>query len=141
VADEHPAASAAVQGTRGRVVLYEGRPAFTQFSSSNGGYSSAGTQPYLVAQADPYEASSDNPNAPWSASITRAQVEKAWPAVGTLENLSFTRDGLGPHFGGRVTSVRLTGSLGGLPTAVNVSGDDFRFRLGLKSTWLQLAPA
>jgi stage II sporulation protein D len=141
VSAEDPAASAAVQATHGKVVLYEGQPAFTQFSSSNGGYSSAGSQPYLVAQPDPYEASSDNPNDPWTATITRAQVEKAWPAVGTLENLSFTRDGLGAQLGGRVTSVRLTGSLGGLPTAVTVSGDDFRSRLALKSTWLQLAPA
>ncbi len=139
VADEHPAANAAVKATRGRVVLYEGQPAFTQFSSSNGGYSSAGSQPYLVAQPDPYEASSDNPNDPWTTTITRVQIENAWPAVGTLENLSFTRDGLGAQFGGRVTSVRLTGSLGGLPTSVNATGDDFRFRLGpLKSTWLKL---
>jgi SpoIID/LytB domain protein len=138
---EDPAATAAVKATRGQVVLYEGQPAFTQFSSSNGGYSSAGSQPYLVAQADPYEASSDNPNDPWTTTVTRAQIEKAWPGVGTLESLSFTRDGLGAQLGGRVTSVRLTGSLGGLPTAVNVTGDDFRSRLALKSTWLQLAKA
>ena len=51
-------------------MLYQGQPAFTQFSSSNGGYSSAGSQPYLVAQPDPYEASSDNPNDPWTAPLT-----------------------------------------------------------------------
>jgi stage II sporulation protein D len=141
VVDEQPASNAAVKATRGRVVLYQGEPAFTQFSSSNGGYSAAGSQPYLVAQPDPYEASSDNPNDPWTASVTRAQIEKAWPAVGTLENLSFSRDGLGAHFGGRVSSVTLTGSLGGLPTSVKVSGDDFRFRLALKSTWLELTAA
>jgi stage II sporulation protein D len=141
VADEHPATDAAVKATAGRVVLYQGQPAFTQFSSSNGGYSSAGSQPYLVAQPDPYEASSDNPNDPWTASVTKAQIEKAWPAVSTLDNLSFSRDGLGAHFGGRVTSVTLTGHLGGIPTSVKVTGDDFRFRLGLKSTWFELAPA
>lgn len=141
VADEHPAATAAVKATGGRVVLYQGQPAFTQFSSSNGGYSSAGSQPYLAAQPDPYEASSDNPNDPWTATITSAQIEKAWPVVSKLVSLSFSRDGLGSHFGGRVTSVTLTGSLGGLPTSVKVTGDDFRSRLGLKSTWLELAPA
>lgn len=141
VADEHPASTEAVQATRGRVVLYQGQPAFTQFSSSNGGYSSAGSQPYLVAQPDPYEASSDNPNDPWTATVTSAQIEKAWPAVSTLVSISFSRDGLGAHFGGRVTSVTLTGSLGGLPTQVKVTGDDFRLRLGLKSTWLELAPS
>ena len=138
VAAEHPAATAAVRSTRGKVVLYQGRPAFTQFSSSNGGYSAAGSQPYLVAQADPYEASSDNPNDPWSTTVTRQQIEKAFPQVGTLAKLSFARDGLGGHFGGRVTSVTLTGTGGQL---VKVSGDDFRFGLGLKSTWLELAVA
>jgi SpoIID/LytB domain protein len=141
VADEHPATNAAVKATAGRVVLYQGQPAFTQFSSSNGGYSSAGSQPYLVAQPDPYEASSDNPNDPWTSSVTKARIQKAWPAVSTLDNLSFSRDGLGAHFGGRVTSVTLTGHLGGIPTSVKVTGDDFRFRLGLKSTWFELAPA
>jgi hypothetical protein len=28
-----------------------------------------------------------------------------------------------------------------LPTSIKVSGDDFRYRLGLKSTWLELTPA
>ena len=141
VADEHPAANAAVQATAGRVVLYQGKPAFTQFSSSNGGYSSVGSQPYLVAQPDPYEASSDNPNDPWTTTLTSAQLRKYWPAVGTPANLSFARDGLGVHFGGRVTTVTLTGSLGGFPTVVKVSGDDFRSRFGLKSTWFELAAA
>jgi SpoIID/LytB domain protein len=140
VADEHPAANAAVQATGGRVVVYQGQPAFTQFSSSNGGYSTAGSQPYLTAQPDPYEASSDNPNDPWTATLTSAQIEKAWPVVSTLDSMSFSRDGLGAHFGGRVTSVTLTGSLGGLPTSVTVTGDEFRLRLGLKSTWFELAP-
>ncbi len=137
VSDEHPAATAAVKATKRRVVTYQGAPAFTQFSSSNGGYSSAGSQPYLVAQPDPYEASSDNPNDPWTATVTSAQIEKAWPAVGTLDSMSFTRDGLGQHFGGRVTSVTLTGTQG---QVVTVTGDDFRFELGLKSTWLELVP-
>ena len=126
-----------MRATRGRVVTYQGEPAFTQFSSSNGGYSSVGSQPYLVAQADPYEASSDNPNDPWTTTLTRAQLEATWPEVGTLASLVLTRDSLGDHFGGRVTSVTLSGTQG---QVVKVTGDDFRSRLGLKSTWLQLEP-
>jgi stage II sporulation protein D len=136
VADEHPAATTAVRATRSRVLTYQGEPAFTQFSSSNGGYSTAGSQPYLVAQADPYEAASDNPNDPWTTTLTRAKIEKTWPEVGTLANLVFSRDGLGGTFGGRVTYVTLSGTQG---QVVKVTGDDFRFRLGLKSTWLQLS--
>jgi hypothetical protein len=54
--------------------------------------------------------------------------------------MDFTRDGNG-DFGGRVTKVVLTGSIGALPTSVTVTGEDFRFLLGLRSTWLKLTPA
>jgi SpoIID/LytB domain protein len=133
---EEPASNAAVKRTRGRVVTYQGEPAFTQFSSSNGGWTAAGSEPYLVAQPDPYEASSGNPNANWTATVTSARIEKTWPAVGTLSSMDFTRDGNG-DLGGRVTKVVLTGSNG----SVTVTGDDFRLLLGLKSTWLRLTPA
>jgi len=131
VAVEHPASDAAVRATRRQVVTYQGAPAFTQFSSSNGGWSAAGSAAYLVAQADPYEATSANPNATWSASLTRTAVEQAWPQLGRLTRVSLVRD-VG---GRRATSVTLTGTSG----AVTVSGDDFRFRFGLRSTWFSLA--
>ena len=102
------------RATAGRVVLYQGQPAFTQFSSSNGGYSSAGSQPYLVAQPDPYEASSDNPNDPWTATVTSAQIEKTWPRSAPSPTCR-SPGTASVDFGGRVTSVTLTGSLGGLP--------------------------
>jgi stage II sporulation protein D len=130
---EDPAASAAVARTRARVVAYQGEPAFAQFSSSDGGWTSAGSQPYLVAQPDPYEGASGNPYATWTTDLTSRQVEQAWPAVGTLSHLSLSRDGHG-DFGGRVTTVVLTGSAG----SVTVTGDDFRLLLGLRSTWFQL---
>jgi len=132
---EHPAANAAVKRTRGRVVTYQGEPAFTQFSSSNGGWSSAGSQPYLVAQQDPYEAASGNPYATWSATLTSQQLEKQWPAIGNLTHISLTRDGHG-DFGGRVVSATLTGSNG----SVKVSGDDLRYAIGDRgrSTWFRL---
>jgi len=140
VGEEDAPSNAAVSQTKGRVVTYAGQPAFTQFSSSNGGWSSAGSQPYLVAQPDPYEASSGNPNATWTATVTSQQIQKAWPQLGTLTNISLTRDGHG-DYGGRITTATLTGNLGGLPTSVKVTGDDLRLRLELKSTWFELAPA
>ena len=135
---EDPASNAAVKKTRGRVVTYQGEPAFTQFSSSNGGWSSAGSQPYLVAQPDPYEAASGNPYATWTATLTSAQVEKQWPQVGTLSDITLTRDGNG-DWGGRVTKAVLTGAAG----SVTVSGDDLRYLMGIngRSTWFTLAPA
>jgi SpoIID/LytB domain protein len=135
---EDPASDAAVKRTRGRVVTYQGEPAFTQFSSSNGGRSSAGSEPYLVAQPDPYEASSGNPYATWTATLTSARIEKQWPAIGQLTDISFTRDGHG-DFGGRILSATFTGRQG----SVTVPADDVRDLLGDdgRSTYLQLEPA
>ncbi|MDT7797702.1 MAG: stage sporulation protein, partial [Actinomycetota bacterium] len=132
---EDPAATAAVRATSGRVVTYQGQPAFTQFSSSNGGWSSAGSQPYLVAQPDPYEAASGNPYASWSTTLTSAQIQQTWPQIGTLTAISLTRDGNG-DFGGRVTKAVFTGTSG----IVTVTGDDVRSLMGDagRSTWFRL---
>ena len=54
-AGEHPAANAAVDATRGQILTYGGKPAFTQFSASSGGRTSAGRFPYLTSKADPYD--------------------------------------------------------------------------------------
>jgi SpoIID/LytB domain protein len=133
VAVEHPAADAAVRATRRQVVTYGGPPAFTQFSSSNGGWSAAGSAAYLVDQADPYEATSANPNASWSTTIARSAVEQAWPQLGRLVKVSVSRDAGGR----RATSLTLIGSSG----SVTVSGDEFRTRFALRSTWFALAAA
>jgi stage II sporulation protein D len=134
---EEPGSNAAVKKTRGRVVAYDGDPAFTQFSSSDGGWSSAGTEPYLVAQPDPYEASSGNPYATWTTTVTSARIEKEWPAIGTLQTISITRNGHG-DFGGRILTATFSGSAG----SVTVPGDDVRSLLGDagRSTWLRLDP-
>ena len=60
-------------------------------------------------------------------------LEQAWPAIGVLTQVKVrARDGNGA-WGGRATSVRITGSQG----SVNVSGDTFRSVLGLRSTWIR----
>ncbi|MCY7396385.1 MAG: SpoIID/LytB domain-containing protein [Nocardioides sp.] len=128
---EQPESNAAVEATRKQILTYDGGPAFTQFSSSNGGWMSAGSQPYLVAKQDPYDGAGGNPNSSWSATVTDAELEKRWPQIGDLTQLDIpVRDGNG-DFGGRADSVVLTGSTG----SVTVSGEDFRFLVGLKSDW------
>ena len=47
---EHPDSNAAIEATAGKIQTYGGDPAFTQFSSSSGGWTSAGSVPYLVAK-------------------------------------------------------------------------------------------
>lgn len=132
VAAEHPASNAAVGATAGMILTYDGLPAFTQFSSSSGGFTSAGSVPYLAAVKDPYDGWAGNPVHTWSMRITDQAFERAWPRIGNLTRLRVTRrDGNG-EWGGRIAAITLTGSTG----SVVVSGDTLRSALGLRSTWM-----
>ncbi|CUR57127.1 SpoIID/LytB domain [metagenome] len=134
---EHPDSNAAIVATAGKVQTYDGEPAFTQFASSSGGWTSAGSVPYLVAQADPYDDWSGNPVHTWSTKIDARTIEQAWPALGDLEAIRVTaRDGNGA-WGGRVVTLRLVGA----KANVTLSGDTFRSALGLRSTWLSFKAA
>lgn len=129
---EHPAANAAVKATKGMILTHRGEPAFTQFGSSSGGWTSANQFSYLPAQADPYDGWSGNANHQWRTTVDVSRIERTWPAVGNLKKIRVTRrDGNG-QWKGRIESMLLVGGKG----KVTVSGDDFRSRLGLKSTWL-----
>ena len=76
LAAEGAASSAAVAATAGQVVLYQGQPIVTYFSSSTGGRSAnveegitgADPQPYLVAVDDPYDTIS--PYHDWTLSLS-----------------------------------------------------------------------
>ena len=110
VAGEQPAASAAVDATAGKVLLHDGQPAFTQFSSSSGGWTSAGTVPYLPAQEDPYDGHDANPNHSWAVTVDATRLERAYPAIGELRRIRVTtRDGNGEWFG-RVRTLQLDGT-------------------------------
>ncbi|WP_435743636.1 SpoIID/LytB domain-containing protein [Nocardioides sp. SYSU DS0663] len=136
-AAEHPASNAAVDATRRQILTVDGRAAFTQFASSSGGWTSAGSVPYLTAQEDPYDGWAGNPVHTWTTEVETARLERTWPGVGRLQRIEVVaRDGNG-QWGGRVRTLRLTGSSG----TVTVSGDAFRSALGLRSTYLTFKPA
>ncbi|MDP2775501.1 MAG: SpoIID/LytB domain-containing protein [Nocardioides sp.] len=129
---EHPASNAAVDATARQILTHEGAAAFTQFASSSGGWTSAGSVPYLAAIEDPYDDWAGNPVHDWRIRLPDAALERAWPKIGNLTGLTVTRrDGNG-EWGGRVASLTITGTKG----SVVVSGDTFRSVLGLRSTWL-----
>ncbi len=137
VADEHPEADAAIKATAKQGLYYNGRPAFTQFSASNGGYSSAGSMPYLVAQPDPYDGVTGHKYSTWTTSIDDAQIEKHWPAIGDLTSIEVTsREGNG-EWGGRVTAMAFIGTTG----TARVDGDTVRSYLGLYSDWFTFSVA
>jgi len=129
---EYPASNRAVEDTAHQILTSHGEPAFTQFGSSSGGWTAAGSVPYLPAQDDPYDGWSGNPMHSWSVSLSDTAIERAWPAVGELRRITVTkRDGHG-DWGGRVVSI----TLGGRSGRVTMSGDTFRSVLGLRSTWV-----
>lgn len=121
---EHPRGTLAVDATAGQVLTYGGQAAFTQFSASNGGYSLGGSQAYLPAKADPYDAYPQ-----WTVTLTAAQLQAKYPQIGTFRSISATRDGRGAY-GGRTVTVTITGSAG----TAQRTGDQFRSDFGLRST-------
>lgn len=128
---EHPLSSDAIDATRGEVLTAGGEPAFTQFNASSGGWTSAGSVPYLAAKEDPYDGWAGNPVHTWSEPVGIGRLEQAWPQVGRVTQLVVEdRDGNG-EWGGRVGKMRVVGEQG----EVSVSGDDVRSALGLRSSW------
>lgn len=140
---EYPQTDAAIAATAGQIRTYGGFPAFTQFSSSNGGFSVAGGQPYLVAKADPWDGAVPNPMHTWTATLPASTIQAYYPSVGKLQRLVISsRDGNG-DWGGRINTVVLQGvdSLG-RATSVTTTGSALygirpfgAYADGLRSTW------
>lgn len=140
---EYPQTDAAIAATAGQIRTYGGAPAFTQFSSSNGGFSVAGGKPYLVAKADPWDGAVPNPMHTWTASLPVSTLQAHYPSVGKLQRLIVTsRDGNG-EWGGRINTVVLQGvDSAGHPTSVTTTGAALygirpfgAYSDGLRSTW------
>ncbi|HXW38747.1 MAG TPA: SpoIID/LytB domain-containing protein, partial [Acidimicrobiales bacterium] len=136
ILNESPLSDEATQATTGQVMeLPGGAVAVTQYSSSDGGYTDAGTFPAVPDSGDAVcVPGACNPNHTWTAAVPVSTVDATWPQLGTLQSIEITgRNGLG-DLGGRVTSLTLTGSAGN----VSLSGADFAGALGLKSDWFEV---
>jgi SpoIID/LytB domain protein len=129
----HSLSDAAISDTAGRILTYGGKAAFTEFSASNGGYSVAGSVPYMVAKPDPYDGVYPSSAHDWTDSVTMATIEAAHPSIGRLSSMNITRDGNG-DWGGRPDSIQLVGSTG----SVTISGSTFSSEAGFKHRWWTL---
>ena len=108
--------------------------AYTEYSSSTGGWTAGGAFPAVVDSGD---ATSSNPDHSWSASVSTASVQAAFRAVGTLQSITVTsRNGDG-DLGGRVLQMVLVGSAG----RQTVTGDQFAAAVGLMSDWFAITNA
>jgi SpoIID/LytB domain protein len=131
---EYRTTNKATAKTAGRIRTRHRKPAFTQFSSSNGGWLAAGGKPYLVAKPDPYDGWSGNPNHTWTTSVSARAIENAFPWLGNLTGITVDdRDGNG-KWNGRVLAMTLHGS----KHTGAISGDTFRAALALRSTWVRI---
>jgi SpoIID/LytB domain protein len=123
---EWPQTDAAVATTSGTIRVIGGAPARTEFSSSSGGHTAGGTFPAVVDDGDDV---SLNPNHDWTTPLARSAIELSY-GRGTLQSIRVAART--PADGGRrVQTIELAFSGG----TVLESGDAFRTRFGLKSTW------
>lgn len=129
---ERDSTNAAIEGTAGKVLLYDGKPILAEYSSSTGGHTAAGSAPYYKAVPDP--ADSVSPHHSWSTRVSVANIQNAWPSVGTLTDVRVTRRNGYGDWGGRVTEMVVSGTSG----SVTISGGTFRSKMGLKSDWFRL---
>ena len=132
---EVAASNAAVDGTSGQVVLYNGRLAITYFFSTSGGktedvqnvFYGTPPEPYLKSVSDPYDGIA--PRHHWKFTFTRRQLESKLHGLvkGHFKTIKVTKRGVSP----RVVSAQVVGTKGSSQT----DGVTLRSRLGLYDTW------
>jgi stage II sporulation protein D len=129
---EQQASSAAIDATKGQVVLYNGKVADTLFFSTSGGRTASSLEatgvnvPYLVSVPDPYD--SISPVHDWGPVLydgTKVATQLKLP--GSLSDLTAND---GPS--GRAKSVT---AVAGDGVEATVTGAQFRSLLELRSTW------
>lgn len=129
----------AAEGSAYQILRYNGQPAFTQYSASNGGWTAEGNQPYLVSRKDPYDnAASGDPWLNWTREVPVRQIASYY-GMARVSTIQITgRDGNG-EWGGRVTSALITGVDGsGAARQVTSTGFGLQAALGVPHHWFVL---
>ena len=126
----------AVAATSGVVADYGAGAAFTQFSASDGGYTVDGGQPYLPAQADPYDGYLNNSAHTWSGTVSAAQIKAAYPQLANLEWVVITARAGGGDFGGRVNTVVVRGiDVNRNPVQISMTGNQLAAVAGWRNNF------
>jgi SpoIID/LytB domain protein len=133
---EHPRTTAAVQATKGEVMLWEGKPADALFHSTSGGTTLDAVEvfgkpvPYLLGVEDPHSALS--PVHRWGPTpVAESALRKGLRLRAPVTALKLTRGA-----SGRVARVDVTAGT----VSTRISGADLRRAAGIRSTWItQLA--
>jgi SpoIID/LytB domain protein len=135
---EESGSNTAVTATAGIVARYQSATIFAQFSASNGGWSTAGSQPYLVAKADPYEVYSSDPYLNWQRQVPVANIASYFGLTSVQSIQINQRDGHG-EWGGRVLQATVVGKSGSTTKSVSTSGTTLAAAMGLPHHWFASA--
>ena len=94
--------NAAVRGHGTQIRSGTGRPAFTQFSSSSGGWTVAAGSPYLPRHARPLRRLAGQRQPHWRTRVDSVRLQRTFAELGRLRYVAVrNRDGHG-QWGGRV---------------------------------------
>lgn len=128
-----------VADTSNQVLRYGGKTIFAEFAASNGGWSVDGGQPYLKAQADPYDAApSGDPYLLYSKVVTVASLARYYGLAKLTRITISVRDGNG-DWGGRAVAGYLDGTDSvGAAQRVYTTGFELQDALGVGTTWMHL---
>ena len=136
---EHASPTPPSTPPRGLILTVGGKPAFTQFGSSSGGWTSADGMSYLPAQADPYDGWSGNPVHAVVGQGRRRPDRAGLAGRRRPESDHRHHPRRQRPVEGRVGTIRLVGTEAGKAGSVSITGDTFRYTLGLRSTWFSFA--
>ncbi|WP_375496644.1 SpoIID/LytB domain-containing protein [uncultured Jatrophihabitans sp.] len=126
-----------VLDTNRLVVTYRGAAIFAQFSASNGGWTVAGGQPYLIARPDPYDtAKSGDPYLAMTGTVSLASLARAY-GLSKITRIATTTNGHGA-WGGRTTGATIDGVRSGKAVRVTTSGFALADALGAWTDWYRL---
>ena len=126
-----------VSDTSQLVAEYRGSAIFAQFSASNGGWTVAGGQPYLVTEADPYDtAASGDPYLTMTHTVSLASLARTY-GLSTITRIVTTGDGDGA-WGGRTTAASVYGVRSGKAVRVRTTGSGLADAVGAWTDWFQL---
>ncbi|HWA53385.1 MAG TPA: SpoIID/LytB domain-containing protein [Solirubrobacterales bacterium] len=132
---ETAATNAAVEATKGQVVMYGGQIAETYFSACSGGYTESVQNvffgpaiPYLQGVPDPYDYYC--PLHDWTLKFSGPEISAKLGAYldGKLKQVVVTKRGVSP----RIVAAKLIGTGG----VTKVSGEQLEVALGGYSTWM-----
>jgi len=135
IEEETASTQAAVQGTLGQVLTYNGQIINAVFHSSSGGHTEnvedvwQSPLPYLRGVPD-YD--QDAPVFRWSVNLTADQVRQVAPGIGNV--VAFEPERQTPQ--GRVVAMRIIGDAG----EARMTGDEMRRAFSLRSTLFSVQP-